>query len=315
MKRVAVTGGSGFMGRAFVARLAADPEVESIVILDIAASRPAPKVVHLDHDVSRPFGAIFREHRIDAAAHLAFIVNPIYDRKRMREVNVGGTQNFFAACDEAGVRDVLVTSSTTAYGARPGNPERIPEDHPIPETLPLHYAADKCVLERLCASWASAHPECALAVARPCIVLAPDVDNFISRYLLGKRMYGVKGHNPDFQFVHNDDAAEILYRLLKERRRGAYNVVADGTVPFRDIRRHGGAKVRTMPGWLLRFLGRLAWALRLTSLSECDAGIIDNFQYRWVSDNSKVKRDLGFTFRHTSVDALASAVRDRPQGS
>ena len=49
----------------------------------------------------------------------------------MYDIDVNGTQAVLQAASEAGVKQVLVTSSATAYGAWPDNPEPIAEDWPV----------------------------------------------------------------------------------------------------------------------------------------------------------------------------------------
>ena len=73
MRVVAVTGASGYVGQKVVQKLAAAPQIERILALDL---RPAPfasdKVTFIPHDVARPMTALFEEHGVDAAAPFAF---------------------------------------------------------------------------------------------------------------------------------------------------------------------------------------------------------------------------------------------------
>jgi len=102
--RVAITGSSGFIGSRLVAQLSQDPDVEAIVGLDVAPPRePAPKLSFVKQDVTQPMDPAFRAQRVDAAVHLAFIVDPMHDERRMTEINIRGTENFIAACAAAAV--------------------------------------------------------------------------------------------------------------------------------------------------------------------------------------------------------------------
>jgi len=38
-----------------------------------------------------------------------------------------------------------------------------------------------------------------------------------------------------FQFVHEDDVADSIYFLLKNRHRGAFNLAGDGTMIFQEM--------------------------------------------------------------------------------
>lgn len=312
MKNVAVTGASGLIGQRLLERLAGDPEVERVIVLDVR--RPAvdsPKITFLEKDVSVPFDGLFQEFGIDAAFHLAFILNPIHDRRRMRAVNVGGTRNFLAACERAGVKDVLVVTSGTAYGAHADNPPLLTEDCPIRANDDFSYVADKGEQERLTDAWAKAHPEVNVSVVRPCIVLGPRVNNFISRSLIRRTFYKVRGANPPMQFVHEEDVAEILFQIVRKGRRGAWNVAADGTMTMLDVAAKVDGKVVDLPYWLLAIMGRLGWWLRMTVLTEADPGVLAFVRYAWLLDNSRVKRELGFTYRYTTEQALDAAIQAR----
>ena len=69
--------------------------------------------------------------------HLAFILNPSHDEELMYDVDVNGTHNVLEAAAEAGIGQVLVTSSTVAYGAFPDNPVPLTEDDPVRGVRPL----------------------------------------------------------------------------------------------------------------------------------------------------------------------------------
>jgi Nucleoside-diphosphate-sugar epimerases len=127
--RYLITGGSGYLGTRLVARLAKRPESERVTVADL---RPPPafasNVAYEELDVrDRERARRLVEHeRPDALVHLAFVLNPIHDEHRMYEIDVGGTQNILEAASAAGTGRVLVTSSTTAYGAFSDNPVRWP---------------------------------------------------------------------------------------------------------------------------------------------------------------------------------------------
>ena len=76
----------------------------------------------------------------------------------MYDIDVNGTHNVLEAATPAGVGHVLVTSSTTAYGAFPDNPVPITEDQPVRGVAAFEYARDKAESDRLCQLWALRAP-------------------------------------------------------------------------------------------------------------------------------------------------------------
>ena len=131
-----------------------------------------------DRDAVR--GALERA-RADALVHLAFILNPSHDEALMYDVDVNGTHNVLEAAAAAGTSQVLVTSSSTAYGAFPDNPVPLTEDDPVRGVSAFSYARDKTESDRICQLWAARYPDRTMTIVRPCIVFGPNVDNYLVR--------------------------------------------------------------------------------------------------------------------------------------
>ena len=135
-----------------------------------------PKVAYEELDVRDRERArrLVAHERPDVLVHLAFVLNPIHDEHAMYEIDVGGTQNVLEAASAAGTEHVLVTSSTTAYGAFADNPVPLTEDHPVRGVPDFEYARDKAESDRLCQLWGLEHPDRTMTIVRPCIVFGPE---------------------------------------------------------------------------------------------------------------------------------------------
>src|SRR5687767_775713 len=96
--------------------------------------------VHQDVRNRAGIEELLSRHEIDALIHLAFLLNPIRDEARMYDVDVNGTQAVLQAAGQVGTKQVLVTSSATAYGAFPDNPKPIAEDWPVRGAPDFSYA-------------------------------------------------------------------------------------------------------------------------------------------------------------------------------
>jgi len=233
MRSVAVTGAAGLIGGKLLAHLAADPEIEKIVALDLRPPEVRDERIHfVRHDVREPMGEIFREHGVEAAVHLAFLVDPSYDRRREREINVGGTRRFLEACHAAGVKAALLASSATVYGAWPDNPPLIPEDHPLRGKPGFPYVEDKLELETMAGRYREEHPGCRVLLIRPTVVMGPRMDNYLSRFFLRPLAFRIAGSNPPVPVVHEDDVGEAAWRILKEAPSGPYNLNSGAGVPL-----------------------------------------------------------------------------------
>ena len=132
--------------------------------------------------------------------------------------------------------------------------------------LPAYeYARDKTEIDRLCQLWAAQHPDRTMTIVRPTIVFGPERRQ-LHRPLLGRTSPFVAlldGHDPDWQFVHEDDVVDAMSRLLSERRGGIFNLTADGTIKLSEAAAIAGLKMRKMPLKLYRRIAAASWKLRL----------------------------------------------------
>jgi nucleoside-diphosphate-sugar epimerase len=106
MKKIAVTGSAGVVGRALCKDLASDYEIVAIDVKD------APVVVDV-----RDLDALTKAFAgCDAVVHLAGYSDVLASWENVRDVNIAGTYNAFEAARQAGVKHVIFASSNHAVG-------------------------------------------------------------------------------------------------------------------------------------------------------------------------------------------------------
>ena len=308
--RYLITGGSGYIGSRLVEGLTRWEDVERIVVCDLRPPRifrPRTEFERLDVRDAAAVRRVVDRVRPDALIHLAFILDPIHDEHAMYDVDVNGTHNVLESAAASGTQHVLVTSSTTAYGAFPDNPVPLTEEHPVRGVPDFSYARDKTESDRLCQLWALRHPERTMTIVRPCIVFGPNVDNHIVR-LWTKQPFQADYGNADgqIQFVHEEDVVDAIARLLDGRHGGTFNLTGDGLMTHRECAELIGLPLRRIPLRVARLLARITWALRL---SESPPGEIAFGRYPWLASNAKLKQTLGWTPRYTSRDAFEATMR------
>ena len=308
--RYLITGGSGFIGSRLVEHLSGSQATEAIVVADVnppRSFRPKTTFAPLDVRDRHAVRDLLERERPDCVVHLAFLLNPIRDEAAMYDVDVGGTQNVLEAASAAGVGQMLVTSSTTAYGAFPDNPVPLTEEDPVRGAPDFSYARDKAESDRLCQLWALQHPDRVMTIVRPCIVFGPDVDNYIVRFWVKNPFRADFGlGDPPLQFVHVDDAARALIVLLEGRHAGAFNVAADGYISVSEASDLIGLKARRVPYKAYKRLGGLMWRLHA---SEAPAGLLEFTIHPWVVSNEKLKSVSGWTPRWTSREVFELTMR------
>ncbi len=269
--RVLVTGCSGYLGARLLARLQRDPEVEEILGIDEHLPREYhPKLTLYQQSVTQPYERYFEG--VDAAIHLAFAFSPMRDHRWGERVNLEGSERFLRGVSEHHVREAVLVSSATVYGARPDNPVPFTEFSPLRGDPNFYESRDKTRVEALCASYQTEGVN--FKIARPCVVTGPHAQHFWMRYLTRQHVPIVQGCDPPMQFLHEDDAAAALHALLRGGGPGVYNIAPEGHLYLSDvIERLGGVAV-AIPRWMLSTTVDTMWRYNLGHLRDMPPGMI-----------------------------------------
>jgi UDP-glucose 4-epimerase len=282
-RTIAVTGASGNLGTALLRRLTA-PGSPVAEVRGLARRRPpavAPydrvrwHLADLGEAASEQELARFLDGA-DAVVHLAWALQPGRRPDDLREVNVEGTRRVIRAAAAAGVEQFVHLSSIGAYA--PGAVgQRVTEDWPTTGIPSSQYSRDKSEAERVVREVAGRHPGMTLTVVRPTLVLQPEAGSEIGRYLLGPLVYGAARLLPGpvarllplplpelaVSFVHADDVADALERMLDRQAPGPFNLAAE---PVRDaaaIARALGTVRVPVPAFVLRTALQAAFTAHL----------------------------------------------------
>jgi nucleoside-diphosphate-sugar epimerase len=180
MTRVAVTGGSGKLGRAVVAELIAHGY--EVTTLDAAAPRePAGPFTRVDlTDYGQALEALTaidsRYDRLDAVVHLAAIPGPgVAANAATFANNITATYNVFAAARAAGVTNVVWASSETLLGLPFDEtpPPYLPVDEDYPARPSTSYALAKHLEEQMAAQFCRWNPRLKMVGLRFSNVMEP----------------------------------------------------------------------------------------------------------------------------------------------
>ncbi len=314
---VAVTGAIGYLGRLVLPRLLASPRVGRVLALDLAAPEAEdPRLSFAATDLSRSdsgrdLTAALRDFRADVVVHLAFFTSPVRDAAFAHEVEVAGTGQVLAACAGAGVRRLVMSSTTLVYGAAPNHPNFLDELRPLPERAASPFVADKIEAEQQVRAFRRSHPDLRSVVLRFAPLLGPTIQSPITRYLGGPVAPVLMGHDPLVQCVHEDDAADAVVLSVLAEASGDYNVCGRGVVPLSTALRLSGARALPLPLPLARLTLE---GLNATGVTAVPTHMLDYLRFLWVADGSRAERDLGFKPRYGTREALLSFAQARSAG-
>ena len=312
---VAVTGASGYIGERLVQRLLTEEGVQQVLGIDLRPSAlEHDKLMSIEQDITAPLDTLFRDQRVEAVVHLAFVLRQLRNRAESRRVNVGGASNVLWACEAAGVRRIVLLSSSTVYGANPDNRELLTEEAELNPSATFTYAADKALTESYFHRYRDQRVETDVSILRSCVVMGPNAENFITTALDKPVLIGIGQADPPMQFLHEDDLIDLLWRFVSESRPGIFNVAGTGTVRWSELVRAARKRLIPLPARLAYGLTALAWHLRLQS--DAPSAGLDFIRWPWTVGTAKVEAELGYRFQHSSRDALQAYLGDplRPAG-
>jgi nucleoside-diphosphate-sugar epimerase len=173
--RIAVTGGTGKLGRAVVAGLRESGD--QVFNLDAAAQRPDIRVDLTDYGqtLSALTAVDDRYSSLDAVVHLAAVPAPgVTTNAATFHNNITATYNVFAAAAAAGIDNVVWASSETLLGIPfETPPPYIPLDEEYPARPEWHYALAKHLEETMAAQFCRWHPALKMVGLRFSNVMEP----------------------------------------------------------------------------------------------------------------------------------------------
>lgn len=159
MRKVLVTGGAGYIGSHMV-KLLLERGAEVTVLDDLSTGhRDAVVGGHfVEGGLADPgrIAALLVDRRIEAVVHFAacsLVAESVADPLKYYSTNVDGSIALLRAMRDAGVRDIVFSSTAAVYGS----PQRLPIDEAHP-TQPLNpYGSSKLVIEQLLQDCSAAH--------------------------------------------------------------------------------------------------------------------------------------------------------------
>lgn len=320
-KVVLVTGVARQLGGRFVRRVLRDPEVDRVVAVDAV-----PPEHHLggadfvQTDIRQPgIAKVLAEFSVDTVVHMDVTGTALAggNRGSLKETNVIGTMQLLGACQKSPtVKRLVVKSSTNVYGSAPRDPAVFTETTP-PKSLPSGgFAKDTVEVEGYVRGFARRRPDVAVCVLRFANILGPAADSPLAEYFSLPVLPTVFGYDPRLQFVHEDDAIEVLRLGSRDPERGTlnsgtFNIAGDGLLLLSQCSRRLGRP--TLPV----FMPAVTWvgqALRTLGVTDFSPEQIRLLTHGRVVATRQMRETLGFSPKYTTAETFADFVRSRGPG-
>ena len=312
-KRVLITGLGSFWGGRMAQALEADPEVETIIGLDVTEPHvPLERTEYVRADQGYSIlSRIVKATQVDTIVHTFLVVDSTrMSARALHETNVIGTMNLLAAAGaaESSVRHIIVKSSTLVYGASLQDPAWFRES--MSRVHPPRNRVERSLVEveDYLRDFADDSPHVVVTLLRFTNVLGTDIVTPISSALERRVAPAVLGFDPLVQFVEEDDVIRCLKFVFDRTLPGVYNVAGDGRLPWSEVAHI--CEARVVPILPPVMTGMAADLLATLRVMDVPPELLDLLRYGRGVDNRKLKQ-AGFRYRYTSAGAVESFARSR----
>ena len=211
--KIAMTGGSGFIGTRLIEQLRS--EGHEIIIIDIAHADPI-NILNQEKMTAAMAGC-------DAIYHLAAAHrDDVFPRSEYYDVNGKGTVNVIQAAQANNIKRIIFTSTVAVYGLNVGTPD---ENNPV---NPFNdYGKSKLEAEQYLKKWSEENTDVTATIVRPVVVFGENnrgnVHTLINQISSGKFLMIGSGKNKKSMAYVGNVAAFLKYCLHKKPGCEVYN--------------------------------------------------------------------------------------------
>ena len=324
--RIVITGATGNVGTALLRHLASTGDHQLVGLArripdtpSVGGREVAWHSVDLTADEDPLPGIVAGA---DAVVHLAWGFQPSHDLDYLERLGVGGTRRVLDAVRAAGVPHLVHQSSLGAYSPRS-------DDRPVDESYPTGgvptspYSRHKVAAERLLdeAETEDGAGDLTITRMRPGVIGQRSAGSALMRYgvpglvpswVLGRLPVLPLDRGLRIAFVHADDVADAIGRVLDQRVGGAFNLATSSPLSAADIANTFGARLVHVPSAVLRAGVDVSWRLHLQQI---DAGWLDMGFALPHLDSTRARTELGWEPAHSAIETFAEVLDGMREGA
>lgn len=330
--KVLVTGGTGFLGRRTVERLAKEHEVRLLVRSSSSRERFPPNVEFAVGDVTDRASLERAFAGCDAVVHAAALVKILAPREEFDRINIGGLENVLAAAQTAGVGRLVYVSSFIALGPTESGRGGVLDESAGPADPQRRWINDyertKALSDRR--ARAAIEQGVPLRVVYPGVIYGPGElteGNIVVRHvmdLVAKKLPGLLGKAERvWNYVFVEDVAEGIARTLDRAPNGGRYVLGGENVRqdefYRLVGELTGAKIPTLrfPDAVAKLSGGLmkAWALWTNGVPQLTPDLVEIYRHDWAFDSARAGRELDYRPRtlRSGLTETVAWLRTQPE--
>jgi UDP-glucose 4-epimerase len=309
---IGIAGGLAQMTARLILAEHPDWEILGVDSRDISRVPPLKGLTSIELKYSRGnFENLFRTHDFEVVYHLGRISHSSNTQnvlaKRI-ELSVMGTNRILELCERSGVKKVIILSTFHVYGALPDNSIFLHEEAPLRASMRHPELRDVIEMDQICTNWMWKNQNAiSTIVLRPCNIIGTQIQNAMTKFLAGPIALSPADYNPFFQFIHEFDMAQVLYKVLENVPTGTYNVAGDDFIALREALHVIGTKGIPFP---LVLAGVLNSALKKLNI-DVPEYLLDYLKFSCLISNQELKKHLGPNFLRFSIKEALEMIKLR----
>lgn len=312
MGRVAlVTGVSLEPGQRFARQLCGAAGVDRVIGVDVLPPHgDLGEVQFVRADIRNPVIAkVIAREGVDTVVHLSVIAGSggAGGASQTKELNVIGTMQLLAACQQApDLEHLVVKSSTAVYGASSRDPAMFTEGSNPKQQPRRGFAKDVNEVEQYVRGFARRRPDVRVTTLRTAHVLGPTVTAPMTSYFRLPVIPTVLGFDARMQFLHERDQLAALEHATLSDVAGTFNIAGDGLLMLSQAVRRLGKPAVPLPAFGVSLFGQ---AVRQSGLADFSAEQIDFLTYGRGVDTTRMRTELGFEPTYNTTETFADFAR------
>lgn len=309
---IGIAGGLAQMTARLILGEHSEYEIIGIDSRDVSKVPPLQGLTSLNLKYSRGnFENLFRTHTFDLVFHLGRITHSSNTQNLLAkriELSVMGTNRILELCERSGVKKVIILSTFHVYGALPDNSIFLREDAPLRASIKHPELRDVVEMDQICTNWMWKNQNTtSTVVLRPCNIIGTQIQNAMTKFLAGPVALSPADYNPYFQFIHEFDMANVLYRSIREVPTGTYNVASHDFISLREALDVIGTKGVPFP---MVLAGGLNSVLRKVHI-DVPEYLLDYLKFSCLISNHELQKHLGKDFLRFSIKEALEMIKLR----
>ena len=306
--KILITGAGGYLG-SVLSKFFSKKGIE-VIGVDIAKNRSLPDDKRMRFhrcgvQERKKLEAIFSREKPTHVIHLAYSMNKLRDAKEEHEIDVVGSRNVLEISNSTeSVKQFILFSSASAYGALPGNPLWIKEKRTL-APKGYNYAINKKKIEKYCNNFKK-RDDLKVIILRVCIVVGPNYKKEKGAVtVLARSPFLIrKSRECKLQFIHEADMNRLMKLIVKDNTiEGTFNMAPHDYSTIGEL--VPKKRFLPIPMWFGKLVIGILWPLRIINFN---SSALDYCVYEIIVDPSRLVNRYDYKFQYTTMKGFMDTI-------